>query len=92
MPDMKADGYKVKAQGLPAVHPSALHPVGEEPRDRVFTEALCAGGVQVRTRTHKAPVFAIRQAVLLIYKLFLLSNPKPLVGTSPSENEVLPCP
>ena len=38
----------MKAQGLPAVHPSALHPVGEEPRDRVFTEALCAGGVQVR--------------------------------------------
>ena len=64
MPDMKADGYKVKAQGLPAVHPSALHPVGEEPRDRVFTEALCAGGVQVRTRTHKAPVFSLRQAVL----------------------------
>ena len=48
MPEMKADGYKVKAQGLPAVHPSALHPVGEEPRDWVFTEALCAGGVQVR--------------------------------------------
>jgi hypothetical protein len=48
MPDMKADGYKAKAQGLPAVPPSALHPAGGEPRDWVFTEALCAGGVQVR--------------------------------------------
>lgn len=73
---MKADGYRMKAQGLPAVPPSALHPAGEEPRDKVFSEALCAGGVQVRTRTHKAPVFSLRQAVLPFTKLFSLSNPK----------------
>jgi hypothetical protein len=92
MPDMKADGYKVKAQGLPAVPPSALHPAGEEPRDWVFTEALCAGGVQVRYVHTRHPSSPYGKPYCHFYKLFSLSNPKPLVGTSPSENEVLPCP
>ena len=77
MPEMKADGYKVKAQGLPAVPPSALHPVGEEPRDWFSRKPCVQVAYKSATYTQGTRLFLTASRTAIFKTLLIIKSKAP---------------